>query len=467
MIVKQMRKYYNEIMLKPITAGALILGISYFFSALLGLFRDRLLASRFGAGQELDVYFAAFRIPDFIYGILIMGGLSAVFLPVLAEYFRKSEEQGWQLVNIVLNSFLVLLIVFCATLAILTPWLIEFVAPGFSEGQKELAVPLTRVMFLSPILFGLSSIFSGVLHYFNRFLAYSLAPIFYNLGIISGIIFFVPVFGVMGLAYGVILGAFSHLAIQIPSSAISGLRYSFTINFKYPGLLKIFKFMAWRTIGASVYHINLIVITAIASTLTLGSITLLNFASNISLLATGVIGVSFATAAFPTLSRAFANGGREEFLKNFYSTFKYILFWAVPASVVIFLLRNQIVKTIFGVGQFGALEIKLTSAALGLFCFGIFAFALVPLLLRAFFALQDVKTPTIVGLVYMVLTIGASFFFVWLLGFSNSFQFFFAKALNLQQVENIQVIGLPLAVSFSGIIYFFLLLLFLRKKLKW
>lgn len=448
-----------------ITWSALILGISYFFSAVLGLARDRLLAYRFGAGEALDVYFAAFRIPDFVYGILIMAGLSAVFLPVLTEYFRKSEEDGWRLVNVVLNSFLVLLVVFCGILAILTPWLIELIAPGFSQAQKELAIPLTRIMFLSPIFFGLSSVFSGVLHYFNRFLVYSIAPILYNLGIILGIIFFVPAFGVMGLGLGVILGAFSHWLIQIPSAMFCGFRYSFALNFKYPGLLKVLKFMGWRIIGASVYHINLIVVTAIASTLMIGSITIFNFASNISNFAVGLIGVSFATAAFPTLARSFANGGREEFLKNFSLVFKHILFLTLPLSLAIFLLRNQIVQLILGAGRFGFSDIKLTSAALGLFCFGIFAFALVPLLLRAFFSLQDVKTPTIIGLVYMVLTITASSFFVWLLGFPNFFQEFFIKAMNLGNIDNIQVLGLPLAVSFSGIIYFSLLLFFLRKKL--
>lgn len=459
-------------MLKPITAGALILGVSYFISAILGLLRDRLLASQFGAGEALDVYFAAFRIPDLVYGILIMGGLSFVFLPVLAEYFHRSEEQGWELVNVVLNSFLILLIVFCGILAVLTPWLIEFVAPGFSSEQKELAVPLIRLMFLSPILFGISSIFSGVLHYFNRFVAYSLAPVLYNLGIILGIIFFVPVFGIMGLGLGVILGAFSHWAIQIPSAKAAGFRYSFLPNFKYPGLLKIFKFMAWRTVGASVHHINLVFITAVASTLALGSITVFNFASNIAQFAVGIIGISFATAAFPTLSRAFVNGTKEEFLSHFSSTFKYILFWAVPASVVIFLLRNQIINTILGAGRFGAQDVQLTSAALGLFSIGIFAFALSPLLARAFFSMQDVKTPTITALIYMGLTITASLFFVWLLTphhqwwGANAFQQFLAETLNLQSIENIQVVGLPLAVSISGIIYFSLLLLFLRKKLR-
>ncbi|TSC75137.1 MAG: hypothetical protein G01um101430_638 [Parcubacteria group bacterium Gr01-1014_30] len=451
---------------KNITFAASLLGASAILSAILGLIRDRLLASRFGAGQELDVYFAAFRIPDFVYGILIMGGLSAVFLPVLTEHFKKNEEQGWLLTNVVLNCFLVLLVLFCGALTIFTPFLISLIAPGFTQEQRELAVPLTRIMFLSTIFFGLSSIFSGILHYFNRFLAYSIAPVLYNLSIISGIIFFVPVFGVMGLAFGVILGAFLHLAIQMPSAAASGFRYSLQLNFKYPGLLKIFKFMAWRALGSSVYHINLIILTAIASTLALGSITLFNFAGNMAQFVTGIVGISFATAAFPVLSKSWTNGSRDEFLKNFHSTFRQILFLAIPLSVLIFLFRAQIVKLILGYGLFGDLETGLTAAALGLFCLGIFAFASIPLLLRAFFSLQDVKTPTVIGLVYMVLTVGVSFLFVWALGFPNFFHDFLERAMNLERAENIQVIGLPLAVSLSGILYFFLLLSFLRKKLR-
>lgn len=451
---------------EKLTSAAILLAVSSGISAILGLIRDRLLATRFGAGPELDVYFAAFRIPDFVYGILIMGGLSAVFLPVLAEYFSKDKEQGWLLVNVVLNSFLALLIVAAGLLAILSPKLISLIAPGFSQAQKELAVPLTRLLLLSPILFGLSSIFSGLLHYFYRFFAYAIAPVLYNIGIIFGIIFFVPSLGVIGVGLGVILGAFLYLVVQIPSAFASGFHYSLALNPRHPGLLKIFRFMAWRVLSSSVFHINLTVITALASTLALGSITVLNLASNMAQFATGIIGASFATAAFPTLSRAFAEGSREEFLKKFSFTFRRVLFLALPVSLAIFLLRNKLVKLIFGSGLFGAKEVQLTAASLGLFCLGIFAFALVPLLLRAFFSLQDVKTPTLIGLTYMVLTISASFFFSWVLGFPNFFQEFIIRALNLQSVENIQVIGLPLAVSIAGILYFALLFGFLRKKLR-
>jgi len=450
---------------KTITFAALLLGVSALVSRILGLVRDRLLAGKFGAGQDLDIYFAAFRIPDFVYGILIMGGLSAVFLPVFAEYFRKNEEEGWRLVSIILNCFLILLVVLCGILAILTPWLIKFIVPGFSPEQKNLAISLTRIMFFSPIFFGLSSIFSGVLHYFNRFFAYSIAPILYNLSIIFGILVFVPIFGLMGLAYGVILGAFLHWICQIPAAKASGFKYLPILNFKYPGLIKIFRLITPRTIGASVYHINLIVITAIASTLTAGSIAIFNFSNNLQHFPIGLIGASFALAAFPTLSRAWADGNKEEFLVNFSSVFRQILFLVIPTSFLIFLLRAQIVRLILGTGEFGWLETRLTAASLGIFCLSIFALASVPFLTRAFFSFQDTKTPTIAALIYMVLNAGLCFSLVWLLSFPNIFQEFMINILKLQGIKDISVIGLPLGLSIAAISYFFLLLIFLRKKI--
>lgn len=458
---------YFNLFYKKTGVRALVFGISFFISAVLGILRDRLLAKDFGASKELDVYFAAFRIPDLVYSILVVGGLSAVFLPILAEYFKKDKKEGWKLVNIVFNAFLLILIILCAILSILTPWLIKFIAPGFDNYQKSLVIPLTRLMFFSPVLFGLSAIFSSVLHYFDRFIIYSFAPILYNLGIISGIVFFAPHFGIMGLGLGVILGAFLHWIVQIPVVFFCGYRYSLNLDFKYPGLLKIFKFMIWRVSGALVPQINLIVITAIASTLTLvGSITIFNFANNISKFITGIIGVSFATAVFPGLSRFWVNKERDNFLRDFYLSFMQILIIVVPLSILIFILREQIVKIILEGGLFGSDEVKLTSSVLGVFCFSIFAFALVPLLLRTFFALHDVRTPTTIGLVYMVLTIISSFLFVNLLSFDNSFKELVVSLFKLNNDQGVQIIGLSLALSFSGIMYFILLLFFLMRRLR-
>jgi len=457
-------RFFNS-QTKTVTFAALLLGSSAFVSRLLGLFRDRLLAGTFGAGQDLDVYFAAFRIPDFVYGILIMGGVTAVFLPVFTEYFKKSEKEAWEFTNNVLNCFLILLVSFCAILAVFTPWLIKFITPGFTAEQKELVVSLTRIMFLSPIFLGISSIFAGILHYFSRFLAYSLAPIFYNLGLIVGILFFVPLFGVWGLAYGVVLGTFAHFFIQIPAAKISGFKYSFTFNFKYPGLIKVFKLMAPRTIGTAAYHLNLIVITAIASTLSVGSIAIFNFANHLQYFPMGIVGISFALASFPVLSRAWVNGQKEEFLDNFSLVLRQTFFLIIPISLLMFLLRTQIVRLILSTGNFGWLESELTAASLGLFCFGMFAIALIPFMARVFYSFQNTKIPVLAGISAMALNVGLAFLFVWLFSFENFFKSFLANFLKVQEIGNIKVLGLSLALTLSGVFQFSLLLLFLRKKL--
>ncbi|HJN62315.1 MAG TPA: murein biosynthesis integral membrane protein MurJ [Candidatus Parcubacteria bacterium] len=450
---------------KTITFAAILLGFSALGSRILGLIRDRLLAGSFGAGPELDIYFAAFRIPDFVYGILIIGGISSVFLPVFSEYFRKEQSEGWQLANNVLHVFFALLILVSGILIIFTPWIIKLIAPGFTEEQRALTVVLSRIMFLSPIILGLSSVFSSVLHYFNRFLIYSLAPILYNIGIILGILFFVPVFGLLGLAYGVILGALLHLIIQIPAVWISGFRWRPIFNFKQEGLIQIFRLMIPRTIGQASYHINLIVITAIASTLAAGSIAIFNFSYNLQYFPIGLIGISFALASFPTLSRAWAEGNKEKFLSDFSLAFRQILFLVIPASILIFLLRAQIVRLILGTGQFGWLETRLTAASLGLFALGIFAASLIPFLSRAFFSLKDTKTPVIIGMVSISLNVFLSLFFVWILRFENVFSGFVINILKLESIQEIAVIGLPLALSLSAIFQFFLLLIFLKKKI--
>ena len=458
------KRFFNS-QTKSITFAALLLGISSLLSGLLGLVRDRLLAGRFGAGPELDVYFAAFRIPDFVYGILITGGIAAAFLPIFSEYFKKNEEEAWQFTSNVLNCFLVFLVLLCAVLSVFAPLIINLVAPGFSTEQREMAVTLTRIMFLSPIFFGLSNILSGILHYFNRFLAYSLAPLLYNLGIIFGILFFVPRFGLYGLAYGVVLGAGLYWILQIPAALGSGLRYRPVFNFKHAGLMRVFKLMVPRTIGSAAYNINLIIITAIASTLAAGSIAIFNFSNNIQYFPVGIIGISFAIASFPALSRAWAENNKEKFSETFSAGFRQILFLIVPISFLMFVLRAQIVRLILGTGEFGWLETRLTAASLGMFCFGIFAAAFIPFLARNFYSFQDTKTPVLISFVSMFLNVGLSFLFVFLLSFPGAFREFFATALRLQDIENIVVIGLPLALSVSAIIQFWLLLHFLKKRI--
>lgn len=263
---------------------------------------------------------------------------------------------------------------------------------------------------------------------------------------------------------GAILGAFAHLAIQVPSAILAGFSWSPVFNFRFPGLVKIFKLMIPRTIGSAASHLNFIVITALASTLVPGSIAIFNFANNLQYFPIGIIGVSFAIAAFPALSKTWANGKKEAFSENFSSVFRQIIFLIIPISLFIFLLRAQIVRLILGTGQFGWLETRLTAASLALFALGLFASSLIPFLVRAFFSFQNTKTPVIIGIISIVLNIVLCFLFVWVLGFSNIFQEFLRNFLKLQGIENIQVLSFPLALSISAILNFSFLFYFLKKK---
>lgn len=217
---------------KTVTFAAVVLASAGLLSRAFGLLRDNLLANLLPKAQT-DIYFAAFRIPDFVYGILITGGIVAAFLPVFSAEFKKSKKDAQILTNNVLTFFLIALIVICSILAIFTPYLVELLVPGFSPLQKTQTVALTRIMFLSPILLGISSIFSGILQYSSLFFAYSLTPILYNVGIIFGIVFLLPLFDfdLRALAYGVVFGALLHLLIQIGPVLKSGFRPRFSLIF--------------------------------------------------------------------------------------------------------------------------------------------------------------------------------------------------------------------------------------------
>lgn len=452
---------------KSVAFSALILAISSLISRILGLLRDRLLAGHFGAGPELDIYFSAFRIPDFVYTVLIAGGITAAFLPIFSEYFKEKEEwskESLEFTNNLLNSIFFSLILICAVLAVFAPYIINIIVPGFSQEQKELAVALTRIMFLSPILFGVGSIFSGILQYFEKFLVYALCPILYNIGIIIGIVFFVPYFGIYGLALGVVFGAFMYFLIQIPAVKSSGFRYIWFFNLKHTGIKKIYKLTLPRIIGTATDQINLVVITAIASILSSGSIAIFSFANNLHYFPIGIVGISFAVSSFPVFSKYLANGQKKEFFDNFSLTFRQVLYFIIPTSFLLFLLRAQAVRLVLGTGRFDWQDTRLTAAAVGLFCFGIVFNSLIPLITKAFFALKNTKTPVIIAISAVGLNIGLCFLFIWLLSFKNIFNDTLSFFLVLEGVNDIKIIALPLALSIASAVQCFLLLIFLYKN---
>lgn len=451
---------------KSINSAAFILAGAFLISAILGFIRDRLLAGKFGAGDELDIYYVAFEIPDFLTMVLMTGAISAAIIPIFSQYLVSSKDKAWQYLSNLLNLFLFILIIASLVLFIFAPQLISLIAPGFSAEKKVLTILLTRIMLLSPIILGISNIISGILRVFKRFLITSLTPIMYNLGIIFGILVFVPYLGIEGLAWGVVFGAFLHFLIQTPILFKTGFSYEKIFNFSEPSFRKTIKLTIPRSIGLAATQINLVVVTIIASTLSAGSIAVFNLAENLSRPLLTLVAISFSTAAFPSLSLSFAKKQKEKFNNIFFSVFYKILFLSLFLSILLFIFKEEIINIILRVGEFDLLDAQLTSACLAMICFGIFAQSLVLLIAKTFYAVQNTKIPAFTSVIATLVNVFLCLYFVYLLSFPNYFQQFWTNLLNIQNLENIEVIGLPLALSFSAIFQLLLLLLFLPKLRK-
>ncbi|MEA3463931.1 MAG: murein biosynthesis integral membrane protein MurJ [Patescibacteria group bacterium] len=460
------KKLFNG-QINSITIAAFLVALSSLISRFLGIFRDRILGGEFGLGDTLDIYYAAFRIPDLVFNLLVLGALSAGFIPVFTSLIKRTPpltpfipalsgrvkisggeqeegtKQAWQLANNVLNILGLGLIILSGLGIIFAPCLMKLIVPGFAPDKQALTVGLTRIMFLSPMFLGISSVFGGILQSFKRFFIYSLSPIMYNIGIIIGALYLVPLWGVYGLAWGVVLGALMHMLIQLPMAVKLGFRYVFRISFRDSNIRKIGLMMIPRTMSLAISQVNLLIITVIASTLAGGSLAVFNFANNLQSFPVGIFGISFAVAAFPTLSAIAAD--RKKLISGFSSTIRQILFFIVPATVLLLTLRAQIIRVLFGTGRFDWQDTILTIDTLGFFCLSLFAQAIIPLLVRMFYARQNSKTPFFIGLISIAVNIVLSLWLAGLLG----------------------VAGLALAFSIASIVNFILLWLVLRLEIGW
>lgn len=462
-MVKDFLKKISEYQTEKISSAALIISAASFLSFLLGLIRDRLLASKFGVGDTLDVYYAAFRIPDFVALVLMMGAISVAIIPIFSENLLKGKEKAFAYLANFLNIALVVLVIVCGILFIAAPFLINLIAPGFTPAKKEMTVSLTRIMFLSPVLLGVSNIISAILMVFKRFLITSLSPILYNLGTIVGILFFVPFMGVQGLAFGIVFGALLHLLVQLPALFSTGFRFKKTFLLFDKDFVNTLMLTIPRAIGLTASQINFIIITAIGSTLLAGSVGIFSLANDLSAPIVGLLAIPFATAVFPALSMAFSKGESNDFLQKFTLAFKQILFLIVPASMLAFLLRAHLVRIVFGAGRFDWTATRLTAACFGIFMFAIAAQGLVYLFSKAFYARKNTIVPTLVSLASIIVLPGLAYWMVELLSYQNTFSNTVAYLLKVQGIKDLPVMGLPLAITIDAFLQIILLMVFLKK----
>jgi len=377
-----------------ISKGAIVIGCFSVVSKVAGLVRERLLAGSFGAGEITDAYFAAFKIPDLIFTILVLGALSAAFIPVFIDVREKQgEDQAWRVAGSVLTWLTISLGAVTLVAFAAAPALVRAIAPGFREESVELTITLTRVMLLSTLWFGASNVMSGVLNASHRYIAFALAPVLYNLGIIIGITLLAPRLGPVGLGWGVVLGAALHFLVQLPSVLrLSKGRMKLVAVYDRT-VRRIFTLIGPRVLGLAAAQINTLVVTAFASAMAAGSVAIYNFAFNLVSFPSGVIGVSVAIAAFPYFAAHAARQERDQFVSRFRSSVGRVLAFLIPLSVFLILLRAQVVRVILGTGVFDWTDTVLTANTMGLLAIALCADGIIPLLARSFYAFQDTWTP--------------------------------------------------------------------------
>ncbi len=400
-----------------ILSAATVIAAAVLAAKILGIIRYWLLAVYIHPIADLDLFFAAFRIPDFIFQVLVMGTLTTAFIPVIAGFLScGQQEKAWRAASTVINAALVIFVVLASIAFFFARDLSIIVAPGLSQNPQNLVAltNLTRIMLSAQIFFILSNFLSAIIQSTKRFLIPALAPVAYNFGIIIGIVLLSPYIGIYGPAWGVVLGTLLHFLIQVPLIKHIGLRYEAKINLADPGVREIGRLLGPRTFGLAVAQISFTVDTALASLLATSSITIINLSQALQQFPIGIFGATIAQAALPTLSEEQARENLDNFKTTLLNSFHQILFLTLPATALIIVLRIPVVRLAFGVGNsnFPWPLTVLTGKTLAVFGLGIVAQSLVNLLVRAFYALRDSITPVKIAVVSFLVNIVLSLTFI-------------------------------------------------------
>jgi putative peptidoglycan lipid II flippase len=436
--------------------AAFLLAFFAFLSQILGLLRDRLLAHSFGAGTDLDLYYAAFRLPDFIFVSVASLVSVSVLIPALVEKLNNQPEAK-KFVDTVFSFFFLIIIIFCLLIFAFTPFILRIVFPGFSEDLYGQLVTLTRVLLLSPIFLGFSNLLASITQSHRRFMLYALSPIIYNSAIILGIIFLTPYLGILGVAWGVVLGAFGHFIIQVPFVVKVGLLPKFIFKFFWRDIKNLVLLSLPRTLALSANHLSLLILFSLASLLVTGSIAIFSLSFNLQSVPLSIIGVSYSLAAFPTLAILFSNGQRGQFIEQIIISAKHIIFWSLPVAVLFVVLRAQIVRVILGSGKFSWSDTRLVAACLAIFAVSVVFQGLNLLFVRGYYAAGNTKKPLFINIVSSLSIIIFSFLFIKIFQQSDFFRFFMESLFRIEGLNGSIVIMLALGYSLGTILNGFLL----------
>ena len=417
---------------KKVGIASLIMMGSVFLSRVIGLFREMVIAHIGGAGAAVDAYQVAFVIPDILNHIVASGFMSVTFIPIFSRYLAGDrEDEGWKVFSIILNSFGCFLVVLIIVAEILTPQLIPLVAPGLTHPATiDSSVRMTRIILPAQLFFFVGGLLMAVQFSKEKFFIPALAPLLYNTGIILGGILLGPWIGIEGFAWGVLIGGFAgNLLIQFFGVRKNGLNYFFLFDLGHPDLRKYVFLTLPLMVGLTMTFSTEFFFRLFGSYLSPGSIAVLNFGLRIMLILVGLFGQAVGTASFPFLARLVAENKLNDMNRLLNDTLRFLAL-VIPFSVLLMVLRSEVVRIIFQRGKFDAAATALTAEVLMYLLVGAFAFAAYTIVVRGYFATQNTFFPAVYGTIVVILSIP-----LYLLG------------MNLLDVR-----GVALAVSLSGIL---------------
>ncbi len=386
-------------------------------SRILGLVRDMVLMSVFGAGGLMDAFLVAFKIPNFLRRLFAEGAFSQAFVPVLSEYKERFTLQEVQiLISRTSGALLLILSLLTVVVIIAAPWVIHIFAPGFADEPEKFntASELLRLTFPYLLFISMTAFAGSILQSYGRFAAPAVAPVLLNLCMISGALIFAPMFStpIMALGYAVAIAGLLQFCIQLPQLWQQKLLVAPKIDFQHEGVKRILKLMLPAIFGVSVTQINLLLNTVLASFMISGSVSWLYAAERLSELPLGLIGVAIGTVILPSLSASEAKKDDVTFRKTLDWAARLIILVGLPAACALFVLSDVMMQSLFMRGEFTLRDAQMSGVALRSLSGGILGFMLIKIFAPAFFARQDTKTPVKIGVVAVIANIVLSLMFV-------------------------------------------------------
>ncbi len=401
-------------------AGAIV-SAAFFAARLLGWLRTTVITAIFGASPELDAFFAAFRIPDLTYQLVAAGALASALVPIVASLLAKDQgSKAWRTVSTVANALSIGLVILSVGFAIAAPIIVPVITPGFDVVGTELTVRLTRIMLLGPLFLALGAVATSILNASDRFAAAAVAPIVYNIAIIVSAVVLGPIIGVTALAIGVVAGSIGHLLIQLrPIAHWTSYRWAPIFDGHDPETRKVVALLIPRALGLAAVQVTFLVNTTLASTLGPGAITAYTVAFTTLQLPLGLIAVPLGVVLLPSMSRAVAVGAHDEYGSMVERSVHLLAYVMMPITTLMIVLRREIVDLLYAYGRYDAAALALTTETFAVFTLGLVAHALIAVLARAFYAVQDTRTPVAAAILAVVVNVVVSVATVGTLGLAG------------------------------------------------